>query len=124
MDSNHSIFSEISKFSDEIYSNLGNGYKENIYVNAMCYHLRQNNYLFSSEVIVPIIYNNIQIGFTRADIVIYEPIQCVIEFKALNQSVSKKDFNQINQYLKNLKIDHGILINFGNKLEFNSILSQ
>ena len=113
---------DLHEFCKKIYSQLGYGYKEHIYVNAVCYHLRKSNYLFANEVIVPINYNGVQIGFTRADIVIYEPIKCVLEFKALTQSVSKKDFNQLNQYINNLDVNYGILINFGTTLEFKSII--
>ena len=107
-------FQKIHDFAKEILENLGTGYKEHIYVNAMCYHLRKENYLFHNEVIVPIEYNGIQLGYERADIVIYEPFKCVIEFKSQTQSLSKKEYIQIKKYLKNLNLDTGILINFGN----------
>lgn len=107
-------FQKIHDFAKEILENLGTGYKEHIYVNAMCYHLRKENYLFHNEVIVPIEYNGIQLGYERADIVIYEPFKCVIEFKSQTQSLSKKEYIQIKKYLKNLSLDTGILINFGN----------
>ena len=107
-------FQKIHDFAKEILETLGTGYKEHIYVNAMCYHLRKENYLFHNEVIVPIEYNGIQLGYERADIVIYEPFKCVIEFKSQTQSLSKKEYIQIKKYLKNLNLDTGILINFGN----------
>lgn len=107
-------FQKIHNFAKEILETLGTGYKEHIYVNAMCYHLRKENYLFHNEVIVPIEYNGIQLGYERADIVIYEPFKCVIEFKSQTQSLSKKEYIQIKKYLKNLNLDTGILINFGN----------
>jgi len=111
----------IKDFSENILNILGTHYKENIYVNAFCVDLRKNNYLFASEVIVPIEYMGVQIGYERADIVIYEPIKCVIEFKSQTQNLSKKELNQLIKYQHNLKIENGILINFGNssgKLEF------
>jgi len=117
----------IRSFSDEILNALGPGYKENIYVNAMCVHLSREKYLFATEVIVPIDYLGVQIGYERADIVIYEPIKCILEFKAQTQSVSKKEFTQLKKYLKNLDngvFKNGILINFGNfknSLEFHEI---
>ena len=114
----------IKDYSQKIFNDLGSGYKEHIYVNAMCIHLRNNNYLFQTEVIVPIIYENIQIGYERADIVIYEPIKCIIEFKAQQQNLSKKEISQLSKYKKNLNISNGILINFGNNngiLEFKEI---
>ena len=114
-------YNKIKEFSQLILNDLGSNYKEHIYVNAMCVHLRNENFLFHTEVIVPIIYKNVQLGYERADIVIYEPIKCILEFKAQTQNISKKEINQLSKYMKNLNINNGILINFGNingKLEY------
>ena len=111
----------IKEFSESILTELGSYYKEHIYVSAMCIHLRNNNFLFGNEVIVPIMYQGVQLGYERADIIIYEPVKCVIEFKAQTQSLSKKELNQLIKYQNNLDIQYGILINFGHstgKLEY------
>ena len=112
---------KIKQFSESILNELGPAYKEHIYVSAMCIHLRKENYSFQTEVIVPINYMGLQLGYERADIIIYEPFQCVIEFKSQTQSLSKKEMLQLSKYQKNLNIENGILINFGNlnsKLEY------
>ena len=119
----------IKKYSNEIFQELGLGYKEHIYVNAMCVNLSRNKYLYRTEVIVPIMYQGVQLGYERADIVIYEPINCVIEFKSQTQSLSKKEITQLIKYQNNLNINDGILINFGNnngKLEYleNSLVKK
>ena len=108
--------SNIKDFAETILNELGPGYKEHIYVNAMCIHLRDNEtkYQFHNEVIVPIIYKGMQLGYERADIVIYEPDKCIIEFKSQTQSIGKKEIMQLSKYMKNLQINNGILINFGN----------
>ena len=120
-------YSKIKEFSDQILNELGSSYKEHIYVNAMCIHLRNENYLFQTEVIVPINYKGVQLGYERADIVIYEPIKCILEFKAQTQSVSKKEIAQLTKYKKNLDINNGILINFGHlngKLEYHEMFEN
>lgn len=120
-------YSKIKEFSDQILEELGPSYKEHIYVNAMCIHLRNENYLFQTEVIVPINYKGVQLGYERADIVIYEPIKCILEFKAQTQSIAKKEISQLTKYKKNLEIDNGILINFGNlngKLEYHEMFEN
>lgn len=120
-------YSKIKEFSDQILEELGSSYKEHIYVNAMCIHLRNENYLFQTEVIVPINYKGVQLGYERADIVIYEPIKCILEFKAQTQSIAKKEIAQLTKYKKNLEIDNGILINFGNlngKLEYHEMFEN
>jgi len=114
-------YNNLKIYCESIFNTLGSGYKEHIYVNAMVVHLRAQNYLFGTEVIVPIEYMGVQLGFTRADIVIYEPFKCVLEFKAQSTLVAKKEFTQLNQYLINLKLNDGILINFGNVLEFHIV---
>ena len=66
-------------------------------------------------------YQGVQLGYERADIIIYEPVKCVIEFKAQTQSLSKKELNQLIKYQNNMNIQYGILINFGHssgKLEY------
>jgi len=111
----------IKEFSETILNELGSHYKEHIYVSAMCIHLRSAKFLFGNEVIVPIIYQGVQLGYERADIIIYEPVKCVIEFKAQTQSLSKKELNQLIKYQNNMNIQYGILINFGHssgKLEY------
>ena len=118
---------KIKEFSDTILNELGHSYKEHIYVNAMCIHLRKENYLFQTEVIVPIDYLGFQLGYERADIVIYEPFKCILEFKSQSYNISKKEFMQLTKYKKNLNIENGILINFGNssgKLEYHNVLDN
>ena len=88
----------IKEFSETILDALGSHYKEHIYVSAMCIHLRSTKFLFGNEVIVPIMYQGVQLGYERADIIIYEPVKCVIEFKAQTQSLSKKELNQLIKY--------------------------
>jgi GxxExxY protein len=87
---------KIKEFSELILNDLGSNYKEHIYVNAICIHLRNENFLFQTEVIVPIIYQDIQLGYERADIVIYEPIKCILEFKAQKIFLKKKLINYQN----------------------------
>ena len=69
----------------------------------------------------------VQLGYERADIVIYEPFKCILEFKSQTYSISKKEFMQLTKYKKNLNIENGILINFGNsngKLEYHNIIDD
>jgi GxxExxY protein len=119
-DLKNNFFHKIFEYSKEIHKKLGSGYKEHIYVSAMKYHLTHDQYNFQTEVIIPIIYKNIQLGYERADIIIYEPYPCVLEFKAQNSQLSRKEFIQLEKYLKNMSINYGILINFhiNNSFEF------
>jgi GxxExxY protein len=114
----------IKEISEKIYITLGVGYKENIYHSSFSIELRKRGIVFQSEVICPILYENIQVGFERADIVLYdnENMTYVLEFKAQLNPVGNKEIIQVKKYLKNFKINNGYLINFSSKLEIKHVI--
>jgi len=98
----------------KIFDVLGSGYKEHIYQRAIEIEFQTENILFHSEVICPIAYKGIQVGFERADIVTYDngtPTN-VLELKSQLNSVTKKEFIQLYKYLQNLSAPVGYVINF------------
>ena len=100
-----------------VKTELGDFYKENIYQNALRIELERLGYYCGTEVIIPIHYKGIYIGFERADIVIYEciapyDIKLIIELKSQNTKLSNKETVQLKKYLNNVKCEKGILVNF------------
>lgn len=111
-----------NQIKDSIYSiekELGNYYKENIYQAALTVELQMKGIIIQTEVIVPILYKNVNIGYERADIVVYNEnsIYTILELKSQNSRISTKEINQLRKYLNNLGCDSGILINFYDNLE-------
>ena len=111
--------------ANEIYTLLGKGYPECIYHKAFMYELRKSGVDYESEKIVPIMYKDTQVGHGRADIVLTEPHNVIIEFKAISSSIGLKELAQLGHYMKNLNIKTGIIINFsqpsvnsGNSVDF------
>lgn len=98
----------------KIFDTLGSGYKEHIYQRAIEIEFQSENILFHSEVICPVNYNGIQVGFERADIVTYSDgvPSSVLELKSQTNSITKKEFIQLYKYLLNLKVQTGYIINF------------
>ena len=82
---------EIIKHVLEVSSNLGNYYKENVYQSALSVELQMNGKIIQTEVVVPIIYKGVNIGFERADIVLYEDgiLKYIIELKSQSSRLSK-----------------------------------
>lgn len=110
------------QIKDSIYlveKELGNYYKENIYQSALSAELQMKGIIIQTEVIVPILYKNINVGYERADIVVYNQnnIYTIIELKSQNSRISTKEINQLRKYLNNLNCDSGILVNFYDSLE-------
>lgn len=99
---------------------LGNNYKENIYQFALYTELNLRGYMVQTEVIVPVYYKSVYVGFERADLVIYNKdasIMCILELKSQNARVGTKEINQLRKYLNNTSTEYGILVNFYEKLE-------
>lgn len=107
----------------EVDKCLGNYYRENIYQSALLTELQLTGYLVQSEVIVPIIYKGVNVGFERADIVVYKDskIEYILELKSQSTRISSKEINQLRKYLLNLNCDKGILVNFYDRLEIYEV---
>lgn len=99
---------------------LGNHYRENIYQFALYTELNLNGFLVQTEVIIPIFYKGIYVGFERADIVIYNSkgeLNYILELKSQNSRLASKEIMQLRKYLKNTECSNGLLINFYENLE-------
>jgi len=100
---------EIETFAREIYSQLGPGYSERVYHNAMEVLLREKGISYESERIIPIPFRGHVIGNLRADIIINNEI--VLEFKTiktLNDAVELQGQNYL--HLTGLKVAY--LVNY------------
>jgi GxxExxY protein len=107
-----------------VNSTLGNYYKENVYQAALIVELNLAGILFQSEVVLPIKYKNVCVGYERADIVIYSK-ECnpeiIIELKSQNTKLSSKEINQLRKYITNLGCKNGLLVNFYENVEIISV---
>lgn len=113
----------MEKILDCVYKvnkELGNHYRENIYQYALYIELNLQGYLVQTEVMIPIQYKGVYVGFERADIVIYNSngaIEYILELKSQNSRLASKEIMQLRKYLNNLSCNNGLLINFYENLE-------
>lgn len=93
-----------------VYKNLGPGLLESVYEAALLYELKKHNLEVKSQVVLPILYDGIdlEIGF-RLDILVEEKV--IIEIKSV-EDLSKLHFKQLLTYLKLSRKKVGILVNF------------
>lgn len=104
---------------------LGNHYKENIYQYALYVELNLKGFLVQTEVIIPILYKGVYVGFERADIVIYDSeFTYILELKSQNSRLSSKETNQLKKYLRNMNCEKGLLINFFEILEIMEVTKE
>ena len=94
----------------KVYNQLGAGFLEKIYENALAIELKDAGLSAQQQYPIKVYYNEIVIGDYIADIVVEDRV--IIELKAVN-SLAKAHEVQLVNYLKATKIEVGLLINFG-----------
>lgn len=97
----------------EVHKQLGFGFLEAVYQEALAVEMEIRNIPFNREVMLPVQYKNRQlaVGY-RADFLCFENV--VVELKALRK-LSTIEEAQILNYLKATGFETGILINFGSR---------
>jgi len=97
----------------KVYNQLGAGFLEKIYENALAIELKDAGLSAQQQYPIKVYYNEIVIGDYIADIVVEDRV--IIELKAVN-SLAKAHEVQLVNYLKATKIEVGLLINFGDTI--------
>jgi GxxExxY protein len=108
----------ITQIADKIMADLGAGYSESIYQNAMHRKLVGIDETCVMEKIIPVVYDGDTLGVCRADIVTQTH---VLEIKAVRRMPSGAG-NQVCKYVKHLEdMDGlrrvGVVLNFNQDLE-------
>jgi GxxExxY protein len=98
-----------------VYDELGSGFLESVYEKALMIELESIGLRADNQKILNISYKNHLVGEFKADIIVDDKI--IIEIKAVNNLISQHEAQLIN-YLKATGIKVGLLVNFGDKLEF------
>jgi len=102
---------EIIGAAMEVHRQLGAGFLEAVYQEALALELTARNIPFKAEVSIVITYKRQPLKtYYRADFVCYESI--IVELKALDRLGGVHE-SQIINYLKATGIKHGLLLNFG-----------
>jgi GxxExxY protein len=95
----------------EVHKELGCGFLEAVYQEALAEEFKKQGILFRREVDFPVYYKDKQLVVAyRADFLCFNEI--VVEIKAL-QNLSGIERAQLINYLKASEIERGLLVNFG-----------
>ncbi len=94
----------------EVHNQLGAGFLENVYRNALMVELKLQGIDAQTEVKLPVHYKKVHIGDYFADILVENRV--IVELKALSNLNSQHEAQLIN-YLKATGIKVGLLLNFG-----------
>jgi GxxExxY protein len=105
----------------EVHSQLGAGFLESVYQEALERELMSRGIPFASQVELPIMYKGERLmTMFRSDLVCYHEV--IVELKSI-KTLTNIDEAQLLNYLKATGLKRGLLLNFGaNRLEVKRMI--
>ena len=97
-----------------VYNDLGFGFLENVYQNALYFELHNKGYKVEPQKTIDVYYKNQIVGKYKADLIVNDLV--ILELKAVDFLLEEHELQIIN-YLKATDIEIGLLLNFGMKPE-------
>lgn len=104
------ITSEVLSAFYDVYNELGYGFLEKVYQNALFNELTQRGIHCQKEYPISVYYKGMCVGDYYADIMIENKI--ILELKAV-KSILPEHLAQLNTYLRATDAEVGLLLNFG-----------
>jgi GxxExxY protein len=98
-----------------VYNQLGYGFLEKVYENALLIELKKLGLECVAQYPIKVFYDNLKVGFYIADIIVNNCV--IVEIKAA-ETLCEEHEAQLTNYLKATDIEVGLLLNFGKKIEF------
>jgi len=109
------ITDKILKAFYRVYNDLGYGFLEKVYENALIHELRKMGLNVVRQKPIKVYYDNVLVGEYFADIIVENAV--IVELKAV-EVLHESHANQLTNYLKATEIEVGLLLNFGEEPEF------
>ena len=97
-----------------VYNQLGYGFLEKVYENAMVIELKKEKIAVATQSPIKVIYEGEIIGEYFADLLVEDKV--IVEIKAAKALVLENEAQLLN-YLKATSIEVGLLLNFGPRPE-------
>ena len=99
----------------KVYNELGYGFLEKVYENALIIELKKIGLPIEQQVKIKVFYDETQVGFYLADLLVESSV--IVEIKAA-ESLGYEHECQLINYLKASNVEVGLLLNFGKKPTF------
>ena len=93
----------------EVHRNLGPGYDEMVYENALAVELDLRGIPFNRQKTIQVFYKGVLVGEGRLDLLLDNEL--IVELKAVDE-LNQKHLAQVISYLKATELPLGILVNF------------
>ena len=93
----------------EVHREIGPGYDELIYENALAVELELRGIPFNRQKTIEVFYKGVSVGEGRLDLLLDDEL--VVELKAVDE-LNSKHLAQVISYLKATELPLGLLVNF------------
>ena len=105
-----------------VHRELGPGFLESVYENALAIELHERAIHFQRQIAVPVLYRGAEVGLHRLDLFVDDRI--VVELKA-TRNISGVHFHVVRSYLSAVHRMHGLILNFAHRtLEVKRVLAD
>jgi GxxExxY protein len=102
-----------------VHKELGYGFLEQVYQNALYFELISRGYQVLAQKKCEVYYHGVKVGDFQADMLVENLI--ILELKA-RETIMPEHKAQLINYLKASAIEVGYVLNFGKKAEFERII--
>ena len=99
----------------QVYNDLGYGFLERVYQNALYYALIDEGLQCETEKSIKVFHNGRVVGDYRSDLLVENKV--LLELKA-SEELNPANEKQLINYLKATNIEVGLLLNFGKRPQF------
>ncbi len=113
------ITDSILKAYFDVYNQLGYGFLEKVYQNAMYFELKSLGYKVEAQKPIKVYFKNQLVGEYYADLLVDDKV--IVELKACELFMNAHTAQLMN-FLKATEIEVGLVLNFGEEPEFKRII--
>jgi GxxExxY protein len=103
----------------EVYNELGHGFLESVYRDALSFALRSKGLHVDRERAVHVRFRGQVVGIFRTDLVVQQSV--IVELKC-SRTIDRAHEAQLLNYLKATEFEVGLLLNFGVRPQFRRML--
>lgn len=103
----------------EVYNELGHGFVESVYENALAHAIRGKGVEVHQQIAVPVWFRGVKVGDFVADLLVNKLI--LLELKTA-RTIESAHVAQLMNYLRATEIEVGLVLNFGPKPEFKRVV--
>lgn len=103
----------------DVYNELGYGFLEKVYQNAMYFELKSQGYKVEAQKQIKVYFKDQLVGEFYADLLIEDSI--IVELKACEHLINSH-VAQLMNYLRSTEIEVGLVLNFGETPDFKRLV--